>query len=127
MIPALSAYNDIVACLKNPGDDFSDIENFISEIVNTILEAYEDHITEWASSYRKNMGRDTTSGDTFFFGERRIVIGYNYLHDEAKYIQILVALMKDLPRPDLSIRKVIFVYDADLQKIIQIQDEMPEW
>jgi hypothetical protein len=126
VIAALQAYNEIISCFRNPGGSITDIEEYIADLVNDFCNEYEAAMTEWASNYHKVMGKDITSADTLFFNERRIVIGYKYLHDAAKYIHIIVALMKDFPRPNVSIRKAIFLYDAELQRIIEIENEIPE-
>lgn len=123
--PALKAFNELIFCLHNR-ENIEDIEGYMAELVSDFHSEYEAHITQWASNYHKIRGRDTTCADTLFFKERRLVIAYKYLHDDARYIHIIAALMKDLPKPNLSIRKAIFLYDADLQKIIQIENEIPE-
>lgn len=125
-IPAIQAFNEIIYCLKNAGENLEDIESYMSDIVNDFVAEYKPYVTEWSSNYHKVTSGETTSADTLFFGERRIVIAYQYLHDDAKYIHIIIALMKDLPKPNLSVRKAIFLYDAELQNIMQVQDELPE-
>jgi hypothetical protein len=126
LTPALQAYNAIIRCFQNPVNDIDNIEEYIGDLVNAIFNEYEPSITEWSSNYDKVNGKDTTSADAFFFNERRIVIGYKFLHEKAKYIHIVAALMKDFPKPNLSIRKAIFLYDASLHKIVQIENETPK-
>lgn len=125
-IPAIQAFNEIIYCLKNAGEEVDNIEDYIADLVNDFVTEYNSHLTEWASNYNKINGGDTTSADTLYFADRRIVIAYQFLFEEAKYIHIVIALMKDNPKPNLSIRKAIFLYDSEFQKIIQVQDEMPE-
>lgn len=125
-ILAVQVFNEVIHCLKNSSDECGDLEEFISGLVNSFIYEYKPQVTEWTSNYHKEGEGGTTSADTIFFGDRRIVIAYKYLHEHAQYCQLVVALMKDYPKPNLSIRKAIFLYDAGLQHFIQVQDEMPE-
>jgi hypothetical protein len=125
-IPAIEAFNEIVFSLKDPGDDVDNIEEYIVDLINAIFIEFEEHISEWTSNYHNITGRDTTNADTLFFNQRKIVIAYKYLFETARYIHIVVALMKDCLERDLSIRKAIFVYDTELQMIFHVENEIPE-
>ena len=118
-------FKKMMGKLSLPPEDLVDIEFFLAEAVRDVYYEHTDAITEWVTSFNKVTNGATSRADTLIFQYHRVVVAYNYLIDEANYINIVVAVMKDFPNPNLSIRKALFLYDCKANMILKIDNEIP--
>lgn len=118
-------FKKIIERILFQNQDLKDLESFLSHAVRSLYYEYIDHIIEWTSSFTKIKDGATTQADTLMFQSHRVVVAYSYPLERANLVNVVVALMKDFPKPNLSIKKALFMYDCRSKTFVKIDTEIP--
>ncbi len=105
-------------------DEITNLEAYLHQLAERVYNLHNSDINEWETASRRIKFGHTAHLHTLGFAKHRITVSYNYLYDITSYATVMINLIKDFPKPDLSIRKVLFLYDFKSKRLVQLDNEI---
>lgn len=105
------------------GRQVADVRRFLFELMRSLHQSSTENISEWETVSRRVTNQANTQLHTLTLGKYRLTVTYHYLFDLSSYATILVTVIKDSPRKNVTIRKALFLYDCKMQKILELDNE----
>ena len=101
----------------------ADVKRYLYEMVKSLHHTSSGNITQWETVSRRITNQANTHLHTLTFKQHCVTITYHYLFDLSSYATILVAIHKNSPQRQVSVRKALFLYDCKNQRILELDSE----